>query len=153
MLNIPAATRIYLASEPVDIRKVALDNNVSERALRIVALLRKNALLVGNGVSGQHLAILLTIVSTCLLHGLEPRRCLADVIVRVNRPGVTVDELLPWNGSWRRRLGGSSQRGFAVARCGWLGVYGQRLPATPKPIPYAARRRTRHLLPLVGALG
>ena len=41
--------------------------------------------------------LLLTIVSMCVLHGVEPRRYLADVIVRVNVPGNTVDELLPWN--------------------------------------------------------
>ena len=86
------ALRVFL-EDP----KVALDNNVSERALRIVALLRKNALFVGHDEGGQNLAILLTIVSTCVLHGVEPRRYLTDVIVRVNQPGVTVEELLPWN--------------------------------------------------------
>lgn len=91
-INQEKALRVFL-----DDPKVALDNNVSERALRIVALLRKNALFVGNDVSGQNLAILLTVVSTCVLHGVEPRRYLADVIVRVNEPGTTVDELLPWN--------------------------------------------------------
>jgi hypothetical protein len=75
----------------------ASGNNVSERALRIVASLRKNALFVGQDLGGQNLAILLTIVSTRVLHGVEPRRYLADVIVRVNVPGNTLDELLPWN--------------------------------------------------------
>ena len=91
-LNQEKALRVYL-----DDPKVALDNNVSERTLRIVALLRKNALFVGHDDAGQNLAILLTIVATCVLHGLEPRRYLANVIVRVNQPGTTVDELLPWN--------------------------------------------------------
>lgn len=91
-LNQEAALRLFL-----DDPHVALDNNVSERALRIVALLRKNALFVGHDEAGQNLAILLTIVATCLLHGVEPRRYLADVIVRVNQPGCTVNELLPWN--------------------------------------------------------
>lgn len=86
------ALRVFL-EDP----KVALDNNISERALRIVALLRKNALFVGHDEGGRNLAILLTIVSTCILHGVEPRRYLTDVIVRVNEPGVTVEELLPWN--------------------------------------------------------
>lgn len=91
-LNQEAALRIFL-----DDPKVALDNNVSERALRIVALLRKNALFVGHDEARQNLAMLLTIVSTCILHSVEPRRYIADVIVRVNQPGVTVDALLPWN--------------------------------------------------------
>ena len=90
--NQEKALRVFL-TDP----KVALDNNVSERALRIVALLRKNSLFVGHDEGGQNLAILLNIVSTCVLHGIEPRAYLADVIVRVNWPGVTVDELLPWN--------------------------------------------------------
>jgi transposase len=46
---------------------------------------------------GQNLAILLTIVTTCVLHGVEPSRYLTDVIVRVNEPGVTIEDLLPWN--------------------------------------------------------
>lgn len=92
LVNQEAALRVFL-----DDPKVAVDNNVSERALRIVALLRKNALFVGHDEAGQNLAMLLTIVATCALHGVEPRRYLADVIVRVNQPGVTVDELLPWN--------------------------------------------------------
>jgi transposase len=91
-INQETALRVFL-----DDPKVAVDNNVSERALRIVALLRKNALFVGHDEGGQNLAILLTIVSTCVLHGVEPRRYLADVIVRVNEPGTTVDALLPWN--------------------------------------------------------
>jgi len=91
-VNQEAALRVFL-TDP----KVAVDNNVSERALRIVALLRKNALFVGHDEAGQNLAMLLTIVATCQLHGVEPRRYLADVIVRVNEPGVTVDDLLPWN--------------------------------------------------------
>jgi transposase len=91
-INQEKELRVFL-----DDPKVAVDNNVSERALRIVALLRKNALFVGHDLGGQNLAILLTIVSTCVLHGVEPRRYLADVIVRVNVPGNTVDELLPWN--------------------------------------------------------
>lgn len=91
-INEEKELRLFLADA-----KVALDNNVSERALRIVALLRKNALFVGHDEAGQNLAMLLTIVATCALHGVEPRRYLADVIVRVNQPGVTVDELLPWN--------------------------------------------------------
>ena len=91
-INQEKALRVFLGDA-----KVSVDNNVSERALRIVALLRKNALFVGHDVGGQNLAILLTIVSTCVLHGVEPRRYLADVIVRVNIPGNTVDELLPWN--------------------------------------------------------
>ena len=86
------ALRVFL-----DDPRVALENSVSERAFRIVALLRKNALFVGNDVSGQNLATLLTVVSTCVPHGVEPRRYLADVIVRVNQSGTTVDELLPWN--------------------------------------------------------
>lgn len=91
-VNQEKALRVFLEDAAV-----AVDNNASERALRIVALLRKNALFVGHDEGGQNLAILLTLVSTCMLHGIEPRRYLADVIVRVNMKGTTVDELLPWN--------------------------------------------------------
>jgi hypothetical protein len=45
-----------------------LTDNVSERALRINALGRKNFLFVGTDDAGQNLAILQTIVATCKLH-------------------------------------------------------------------------------------
>jgi transposase len=76
--------------------KVPLDNNTAERALRIVALGRKNFLFAGHEEGAQNLAVLQTIVATCLLHGVNPEAYIADVLVRLD-DDADVDTLLPWN--------------------------------------------------------
>lgn len=81
---------------------VPIDNNASERALRIVALGRKNFLFVGNDVAGQNLAVLLSLVRTCEAAGVNPQAYLADVLMRVQDwPAARVEELLPesWGGA------------------------------------------------------
>lgn len=76
--------------------KLPLDNNASERALRIIAVGRKNFLFVGHEEGGQNLAILQTICSTCLLHGINPYEYIREVAVRVaSHPSSRLDELLP----------------------------------------------------------
>lgn len=78
--------------------KLALDNNYAERALRIIALGRKNFLFAGSPEHAQNLAILQSIVSTCQLHGVNPYEYIRDVIIRLrDRPPDRVDDLLPWN--------------------------------------------------------
>ncbi len=76
--------------------KVPLDNNAAERALRIVAIGRKNFLFAGHDEGAQNLAVLQTIVATCLHHGVNPEAYIADVLVRIG-PDVDVQALLPWN--------------------------------------------------------
>ncbi len=83
--------------------RVPIHNNLSERALRIVALLRKTALFVGSDEGGEHLAMLLSMMATCQLHGVDPEPWLADVLIAVGEPGLTVEDLLPWN--WRKGRG------------------------------------------------
>jgi len=78
--------------------KLPLDNNTSERALRIIAVGRKNFLFVGHKEGGRNLAILQTVCSTCLLHGVNPYEYIRDVAVRVSsHPASRLDELLPMN--------------------------------------------------------
>lgn len=76
-----------------------LDNNIAERALRIIAVGRKNCLFAGHDDAAQNLAIVQTLVSTCQLHEVNPEAYIADVLARTQLPGVTLDELMPWN--WR----------------------------------------------------
>ena len=76
--------------------KIALDNNIAERALRVVAVGRKNYLFVGHVEGGENLTVLQTICHTCQLHGVNPYEYLADVLVRVREhPASRLDELLP----------------------------------------------------------
>ncbi len=76
--------------------RIPLDNNASERALRIVALGRKNFLFVGNPDRGENLAGLYSLIATCDLHEVDPLEYLRDVLLRVDtHPAAKVDELLP----------------------------------------------------------
>jgi len=78
--------------------KVAVDNNVSERALRIVALGRKNFLFAGNDTAAENLAVLQSLVATCEANGVNPEAYLTDVLVRTrDHPQQRIDGLLPQN--------------------------------------------------------
>lgn len=80
--------------------RIPLDNNSSERALRIVALGRKNFLFVGHPGAGDNLTGLYSLVGTCDLHGVDPIAYLRDVLIRVDtHPAAAIDELLPHR--WR----------------------------------------------------
>ena len=76
--------------------RIPLDNNASERALRIIALGRKNFLFVGNPDCGDNLAGVYSLIATCDLHGVDPLEYLRDVLLRVDtHPAAKLDELLP----------------------------------------------------------
>ncbi len=73
-----------------------LDNNESERALRVCALGRKNFLFVGNDDAGENLAGLYSLIATCEANGVNAVEYLADVLIRVQiHPASRLDELLP----------------------------------------------------------
>jgi transposase len=75
-----------------------IDNNASERALRVAALGRKNFLFVGTDEAGENLAGLYSLVATCEVNGVNPVSYLADVLLRVQtHPASRIDELLPHN--------------------------------------------------------
>lgn len=83
----------------LDDPRVPLDNNASERALRRVALGRKNYLFVGGVDAGTNIAGLYTLIATCEARGVNPFAYLTDVIARVqDHPADRLDELLP--GAW-----------------------------------------------------
>jgi transposase len=83
--------------------RLGIDNNPAERALRGIALTRKNFLFLGSEVGGERAAVLYTVLQTAMLNGLDPEAYLADVIDRMAK-GHTMNqlaELLPWN--WNRQ--------------------------------------------------
>jgi transposase len=85
--------------------RLPLDNNVSERALRIAALGRKNFLFVGNDTAGENLAGLYSLIATCETNGINPVEYLADILLRVQtHPASRIDDLLPHNWSPPERL-------------------------------------------------
>lgn len=77
--------------------KVPLDNNAAERALRIIAIGRKNFMFAGHEQGAQNLAILQSIVNTCQMHQVNPYVYIRDVLVRSQNPDVTLEQLMPWN--------------------------------------------------------
>lgn len=75
-----------------------IDNNAAERALRTVALGRKNYLFVGSDAGGLHAAALYSLIGTAKLNGLDPYAYLHSVLVRIAEcPAHRVDQLLPWH--------------------------------------------------------
>jgi len=82
----------------LDDARVPVDNNASERALRVVALGRKNFLFVGDEEGGANLAGLYSLVATCDVAGVDPTEYLKNVLMRVDtHPASRIDELLPQN--------------------------------------------------------
>ena len=69
-----------------------------ERAIRPIALNRKNALFAGSDGGGEHWAVIASLIETCKLIGLEPHAYLADVISRIVNGHLNskIDDLLPW---------------------------------------------------------
>jgi len=67
----------------LDDGRVEIDNNVVERAIRPLALTRKNALFAGSDTGAEHWAVIASLIATCKLVDIEPYRYLADVITRI----------------------------------------------------------------------
>ena len=73
-----------------------IDNNAAERALRPIAIGRKNYLFFGSDVGGATAAVLYTFTQTCQHLSIEPWRYLRDVLERLpTHPTERLDELLP----------------------------------------------------------
>jgi len=73
-------------------------NNAAERAIRPLALGRKNWLFAGSDSGGERAATIYTIIQTARLNGVDPESYLRHVISRLdNHPAKRIDELLPWN--------------------------------------------------------
>lgn len=82
----------------LDDGRVAIDNNVAERALRPIGVGRRNWLFAGSDAGGETLARAMTIIETAKMNGLDPQAYLADILDRIHdHMNPRLDELLPWN--------------------------------------------------------
>ena len=73
------------------------DNNGAERALKPVALGRKNFLFVGSEGGGKSAAIAYTLIGSAKLNGVDPQAWLTQVLGRIADHKITrINELLPW---------------------------------------------------------
>lgn len=85
----------------LDDGRLELDTNPVERAMRPIALNRKNALFAGSDEGAEHWAILATLIECCKLHGVNPAAYLEDVLTRLVNGHLNsrLDDLTPW--SWK----------------------------------------------------
>jgi transposase len=92
-----AITRIKRLRPYIDHGVLELDNNTAERAMRSIAIGRKNWLFAGSEGGGQSTAIAYTLIETAKLNGVDPQAWLTDVLGRIADHKITrIDELLPW---------------------------------------------------------
>jgi transposase len=82
----------------LDDGRIEVDSNVVERAIRPIALNRKNALFAGSDGGGEHWVTLASLIETCKLNSIDPQVYLADILARIanNHPITRINELLPW---------------------------------------------------------
>jgi molybdopterin-guanine dinucleotide biosynthesis protein len=99
VVNQRAALSRFLADA-----RIALDNNSCERAIRPLAIGRRNWLFAGSERGGKAAAVIYTLIESCKIAKLNPQAYLADVLVRIStHPASRIEELLPSNWTKLRR--------------------------------------------------
>jgi hypothetical protein len=96
--------------------RIELDTNPVERAIRPVALGRKNHLFAGSDGGGHRWAVLCSLIESCKLNDVEPYAYLHDVLSRMvnGYPINRLDELLPW--AWKPEILSRAERSAAAGR-------------------------------------
>ena len=75
-----------------------IDNNTAERAMRAIAVGRKNWLFAGSERGGRSAAIAYTLIETAKLNKVDPQAWLTDTLKRIPDQKINqIDKLLPWN--------------------------------------------------------
>src|SRR3954470_5472791 len=78
--------------------RICLSNNAAERAIRGIAVGRRNWTFAGSDAGGRRAAALYTLIETAKLNEVDPHAWLADVLTRLpDHPAQRLHELLPWN--------------------------------------------------------
>lgn len=88
---------------------VALDTNHLERAIRPIAVGRKNWLFCSTEVGAEYVGIVQSLLSTCRLQGVDSYTYLVDVLQRIQtHPATRVEELIPR--LWKKQFGNNPMR-------------------------------------------
>ena len=94
--ELPGGIRTHVINAPCQ----GAPNNAAERALRCIAVGRKNWTFCGSDRGGQRAAAMYTLIATAKLNNIDPEAWLADVLRRISdHPASRLHELLPWNWS------------------------------------------------------
>jgi transposase len=93
-----ALSRWRALTRYLDDGQIEIDNSGAERALRVVALGRKNFLFCGSDAGGQRAAAIYSLLGTAKLNGLDPELYLRRILENIaDHPINRIHELLPWN--------------------------------------------------------
>jgi transposase len=90
----------------LDDGRICMTNNAAERAVRGVAVGRRNWTFCGSDAGGERAAVIYTLIETAKLNDVDPRAWLADVLARIaDHPASRIEELLPWRWQTARNRG------------------------------------------------
>ncbi|WP_419555572.1 IS66 family transposase [Ruegeria lacuscaerulensis] len=93
-----ALGRLPKARAYLDHGYLELDNNSAERAVKPVAIGRKNWMFAGSEGGGKAMAIAFTLIETAKLNGVDPKAWLSWALERISDHKITrLCELMPWN--------------------------------------------------------
>jgi transposase len=93
-----ALSRWQALTRYIDDGQLEIDNNAAERALRVVALGRKNYLFAGSNAGGERAANIYSLLGSAKLNRLDPEIYLHHVLERIaDQPISRIEDLLPWN--------------------------------------------------------
>jgi transposase len=88
----------------LDDGRICMTNNAAERALRGIAVGRRNWTFAGSDAGGRRAAALYTLIETCKLNDVDAHAWLADVLQRLpGHPAKRINDLLPW--AWKATQG------------------------------------------------
>ena len=78
--------------------RACIDNSAAERAMRPIAIGRRNWTFAGSNAGGERAAAIYSLIETAKLHGLDPEAYLRHVLERIaDHPVSRVGDFLPWN--------------------------------------------------------
>lgn len=79
--------------------RIEIDNNSVERAIRPIALNRKNALFAGHDAGAEKWATIASLIETCKLNAVDPQANLVSTLTAIvnGHRQSRIDELLPWS--------------------------------------------------------